>query len=123
MQDESNGTDERGASVVEYVLLVAGVLVMAMASVNYLGAAAAGEFGAIGDVLAFDDAGDEDEATPEEASTPNECPNGWNLSAGGQTKKNGQNVDANGDGFICVKDIPGNGKGNTNNNQNVKDNN
>lgn len=122
MDERIEGVDptERGASLVEYVLLLAGVLVMTMASVNYLGGAVADEFAAVNSVLAFEDVTTTSEA---ETSEPNACPNGWNLSAGGQTKKNGQNVDANGDGFICVKDIPGNGKGNTNNNQNVKDNN
>lgn len=51
------------------------------------------------------------------------CPTGWNLIPNNSTKKNGQDVDANGDGLICEKDIPGNGKGNTNQNTNVKDNN
>lgn len=57
------------------------------------------------------------------SSAVGSCPSGWNLISNTSTKKNGQNVDANGDGLICEKDIPGNGKGNTNKNTNVKDNN
>ncbi len=51
------------------------------------------------------------------------CPNSWTLIADTQTKKNGQSVDANGDGKICRFEIPGRGNGNTNANNNVKDNN
>jgi hypothetical protein len=51
------------------------------------------------------------------------CPTGWDLIANSQTKKNGQNVDANSDGMICRKQLPGKGNGNTNLNANVKDNN
>ncbi len=53
-----------------------------------------------------------------------ECPSGnWALVDEGQYKKNGQSVNANGDAKICLKDLPGGGTGNTNNNSNVKDNN
>ena len=51
------------------------------------------------------------------------CPTGWSLVANHQTKKKGQSVDANGDGMICLKNLPGGGNGNTDDTQNVKDNN
>ncbi|MFW2383443.1 MAG: Flp family type IVb pilin [Acidimicrobiales bacterium] len=122
MQDRlSNRDNERGVSTVEYVLLIAGMLVFAMASVQVLGSSIRGEFqdaqGALGTAeppvtLAFDESGD-----------PGPCPTGWNLIPATLTKKNQQSVDRNGDGLICRKNIPGGGNGNTNQNQNVKDNN
>ncbi len=58
-----------------------------------------------------------------------ECPSGdWDLTdvrSPNTTipKKNGQDVNQNGDDYICDKDIPGGGNGNTNQSHNVKDNN
>lgn len=112
---------ERGVSTVEYVLFIAGMLVLAMASLELAGSALRDGFEDVGatlgttettTLLAFDESQDE-----------GQCPSGWNLIPAGQTKKNGQSVDRNGDGQVCRKDIPGGGNGNTNQNQNVKDNN
>jgi hypothetical protein len=57
-----------------------------------------------------------------------ECPSGdWGMknvtTQSTIPKKNGQEVNANGDDFICDKDIPGGGNGNTDKNHDVKDNN
>ncbi len=94
---------------------------VAIASAELAGSALKGEFEEVGatlgttettTLLAFDESQDE-----------GQCPPGWNLITAGQTKKNGQIVDRNGDGQICRKDIPGGGNGNSNQNQNVKDSN
>ena len=97
--------------MLEYSLLVGGVAVAAM-----LGAQTVG--GALSSMI--EEAAYQVQDNEQVGGT---CPNGWDLVDNTVTKKNGQDVDANGDGKICIKDIPGNGKGNTNANSNVKDNN
>ncbi len=51
------------------------------------------------------------------------CPTGWDVTNAGfePGKKNGKDVDKNGDSFVCVKKIPGNG--NNGAGYNIKDNN
>ena len=107
-------------------MLIAGVVVMTMVSISVMGPMVSGELAKAGSALAFDDATESTTTTLTPVVAPPEkggCSNGWDLVGAGQTKKNGKNVDANKDGQICRKDIPGKGGGNTGNNQNVKDNN
>lgn len=109
MKDQAARRGERGVTTVEYAILVAGILVMSSVAAQYVGSASAGEF-------------TNAQAAFENPKKIGDCPNGWDLIIAGQTKKNGKEVDSNQDGFICRKDIPGKGKGNTGQNQNVKDN-
>ena len=56
------------------------------------------------------------------------CPSGWDpheitSETPAPAHKNGKPVNKNGDDWVCVKDIPGNGQGNTGADENVKDNN
>ena len=55
-----------------------------------------------------------------------ECPPDWGMthinSEAAQAKKNSQNVNLNGDNYVCIKNPTGGGEGNTGNNSNVKDN-
>ena len=55
------------------------------------------------------------QATP---AAPNQCPTGWSLSYNYW----GSDTDKNNDGYICYKEIPGLGGGNTGFGANFKDN-
>lgn len=46
------GQDERGASLVEYVLLVALIAVVAIAAITFLGQSASDKFQSVGDSIA-----------------------------------------------------------------------
>ncbi len=105
--------------MVEYAVLIGGVVIAIMIALPMIGGALEAELANVN--AGFGTAAiDADEGAIED---PRGCPNGWNLIPNNSTKKKGQNVDANLDGLICQKDIPGKGKGNTNLNTNVKDNN
>lgn len=126
--------------MVEYAVLLGGVAIMLVIALQNVGGWVEGQLDPLspapvaaigqgaGDVPPTQTASvDQDSgisATPAApADAVAECPKGWDLITNVQAKKNGQDVDANNDGFICFKDIPGQGKGNTNQNANVKDNN
>ena len=140
---------DRGTAIVEYAMLMGTLAAMSLGSVQLISQHVASDFDDIVAIVqSMDPAQDAavDLAAPggSESTDPEDssgepasgsgtldvyddgdrtCPNGWRLIPNNSTKKNGQDVDANGDGLICEKDIPGNGKGNTNQNTNVKDNN
>jgi len=143
-EDES----QRGATIVEYFWLVGFVGVTLIGIVNQFGGNVTNNFdtqGALGPdspAVVEDESSDESSDAPEtqvlgastqiddfialEETPPGLCPNGWDLIPTTEEiskKKKGQSVDANGDGMICRKDIPGGGEGNTGQNKNVKDNN
>jgi len=62
---------------------------------------------------------------PSVALDENACPTGWDLASAGfdADKKNGKDANKNGDPYVCVKEIPGNGNGNNGAGYNIKDNN
>ncbi len=78
MEKQIAARQERGVTVVEYALLIAGVLLMSMMSLKVLGSVTADEFATAGSAIAFDDA---------IKTKPGGCPNGWDLTADTQTKK------------------------------------
>ena len=125
--EEVDGTRrrERGAAMVEYFVLVGTMAVMSMTMVSKLGTLIETELAYTAAVLEAERQAElADEEEDENSGGVGTCPNKWELiGAGSLSKKNGQNVDANGDGFICQFNIPGQGNGNTNQNSNVKDNN
>ena len=110
--------------MVEYAFLINMITFVVLMSVQVLGGTVTSMLSV--DALAAATTENEEEVAAEKevaAEEAGECPPGWILVPNNMAKKNGQNVDANGDGVICLKDIPGQGKGNTNANQNIKDNN
>jgi len=148
MQANTEQPAERGAALVEYAVLISGIAIVVLVSVQVLGGTVTSLFNVdelsaaplqaeeedpeakTGAPLALSDSAPSESpaAAPvpvsqEATEEPSECPTGWMLVPNNMAKKNGQDVDANGDGVICLKDIPGKGKGNTNANQNIKDNN
>ena len=106
--------NERGVSMVEYTILIAGIAMALIGIVSIFGPWVSNQLGVGGLSIAQGDyvAGD--------------CPTGdWDLahidSPDAQEKKNSINVNQNGDNYVCVKsDISGNG--NTNQTSNAKDN-
>ncbi len=140
---------DRGTAIVEYAMLMGTLAAMSLGSVQLISQHVASDFDDIVAVVqsmapvedeavdlatgAGPSGSESDDSDPDQTSNggaldvyddgDRTCPTGWRLIPNNSTKKNGQDVDANGDGLICEKDIPGNGKGNTNQNTNVKDNN
>ena len=112
MAGKAKARDERGAVMAEYLPLLAVLGLVVFFSFSFLGPWAANHLGVAALSVEYGD------------YVAGECPSGdWGLVDEGQDKKNGQNVNVNGDYYICLKEIPGGGNGNTNNNNNVKDNN
>jgi Flp pilus assembly pilin Flp len=144
-EDES----QRGATIVEYFWLMGFIGITLIGIVNEFGGnvtnsieTAGAPLGGDTTEVVEDESSDDESDAPEtqvlgastqiddfialEETAPGLCPNGWDLlpvTVEISTKKKGQSVDANGDGMICRKDIPGGGEGNTGQNKNVKDNN
>lgn len=110
--------DERGAALSEYGWLIALIAVAVVVSAGLFGPRVADAIEDPGDELA---GWDEDWEPGEPIGGSN---NGWDLTPINEApdKKNGQDVNDNGDDWVCVKDIPGNGNGNTGQGYNVKDN-
>lgn len=103
--------DDHGAAMAEYMPLLAVIAVLVIFTVSFFGPWVSEQL--VDASLPFDEYG---------------CPSGWDprdvtSTTPPPTKKNGKSVDTNGDHYVCVKDIPGNGQGNTGGGQNVKDNN
>ncbi len=106
--------DERGTSMVEYTVLIAGIALALIGILSFFGPSVSNHLGVGGLSIAYGDyvAGD--------------CPSGdWDLahidSPEAQEKKNAINVNQNGDNYVCVKsDL--NGNGNTSQTSNAKDN-
>ncbi len=96
--------NERGVSMVEYTILVAGIALALIGTLSFFGPSVSNHLGVAGD-----------------------CPTGnWDLahidSPEAAEKTNSVNVNQNGDNYVCVKsDISGNG--NTSQTSNAKDNN
>ncbi len=111
--------------MVEYFVLIGTTAVMSLTMISKLGTLIETELAYTAAVLEAEQQAEElaEEGEDQNAGGFGTCPNKWSLVGAGTTKKNGQSVDANGDGFICKFDIPGQGNGNTNANANVKDNN
>ncbi len=122
--------------MVEHMFLMAAIGLFSMVGLQILGNVVDGQLVTAIVALAQieeepeePEAGVPDGSDPEAAAGTGTCPTGWTLAVNAtNTKKNGQNVDANGDGLICRKEIPAKGKGkgkggNTNLYANVKDNN
>ena len=147
---ERGARKERGAAMVEYALLLALVSLVSLVSVHTLAGLVADELDAISEAMVRGDRGETEKVKTEipaeaiiseppavtaslgnAATEITSCPNGWNLTAytddmGPKKKKNknkNKSFDANGDGAVCVKQIPGGGNGNTNKAENIKDNN
>ena len=109
---KARARDERGVAMAEYLPLLALIGLVVFFSVSFLGPWAANHLGIAALSVEYGE------------YVAGECPSGdWGLVDDGQYKKNGQNVNVNGDTKVCLKDIPGGGNGNTNNNSDVKDNN
>ena len=104
--------DERGVAMVEYLPLLSVIAFVVFFSFAFLGPWVANHLGVTALSIHYGD------------HVAGECPEGnWVFGEPSNTKKNGQNVDANQDGRICDKDIPGDpGEGNNGENHNVKDN-
>ena len=99
--------DERGASMAEYMPLLGVVAILVIVAVTFLGPWVSEQLG--------------DASVPFD---PDSCPPGWALTyANTVDKKTGQDVNMNGDPFVCVKHVAENGEGNTGVGTNVKDNN
>ncbi len=112
MAGKAKARDERGVAMAEYLPLLAVLGLVVFFSFSFLGPWAANHLGVAALSVEYGD------------YVAGECPSGdWYLVEEGQNKKNGQNVNQNGDYYICDKQIPGGGNGNTNQNNNVKDNN
>jgi len=105
--------------MVEYAALIGGVAIVLMISFQFVGQATVSLLGVVGEEFMDNQIVVADDGT----SISSQCPTGWDLVPNNETKKKGQNVDANNDGMICRKQILGLGEGNTGNNANVKDNN
>ena len=107
--------NERGVSMVEYTILIAGIALDLIGILSFFGPSVSNHLGVAGLSIQYGDyvAGD--------------CPAGnWDLahidSPEAAEKTNSTNVNQNGDNYVCVKsDISGNG--NTSQTSNAKDNN
>ena len=99
--------NEDGAAMAEYIPLLAVIAVIVVVAVSFVGPWV--------------------RETVIDASVPlyNTCPPSWDrMDAGFEPeKKNGIDANTNGDPFVCVKEIPGGGNGNTGARYNIKDNN
>lgn len=97
--------DERGAAMAEYMPLLTVIALIVMFVLAFFGPW-------VGDRLI-------------DASVQldnNACPTGWTPTKSELFKRNGQKADQDGDGWACIKTIPGGGEGNTAKESNVKDN-
>ena len=116
-KNKGRGRTERGAAIVEYSAMMAVASVTLLFGVQELEDTSQQVMAATTEDLAID------ELQPEEPEKKSLCPTYWVLIDNDLLKKMGHDVDANGDGMICVKEIPSeNGLGNTDLNSNVKDN-
>jgi Flp pilus assembly pilin Flp len=97
--------NQAGAAMAEYVPLLAVIALLVLFAVAFIGPWVAERL--------------IDPTVPLDASA---CPTDWSLTQASLHKKNGQPADQDGDGWACSKTIPGNGEGNTGNDDNVKDN-
>ena len=99
--------DENGAAMAEYLPLLAVIALLVMFAVWFVGPW-------VGDQLV-------DAAVPLRG-----CPPAFTLVTPEDPpppSANGVDRDLNGDGYLCVQEVPGNGSGNTGVRYNVKDNN
>ncbi len=98
--------DENGAAMAEYLPLLAVIALLVMFAVAFVGPW-------VGDQLV-------DAAVPLHG-----CPQPFSLVTpeGQPPSVRGVDRDLNGDGYVCVQEVPGNGNGNTGVRYNVKDNN
>lgn len=103
-------SNDHGAAMAEYMPLLAVIAVLVIFTVTFFGPWVSEQL--------------VDASLPLDAYG---CQSGWdpwNVRDGEPpAKKNGKPANANGDYYVCVKDIPGNGEGNTGDGENVKDNN
>ena len=97
--------DEHGASMAEYIPLIGLIAILAIIAVTFLGPWVSDQLG--------------DATVPLD---PDACPTGWSLAYADVEKTKDRAVNKNGDPYVCEKAIPGNGKGNTGEKKNVKDN-
>jgi len=97
--------DEHGAAMAEYLPLLVIIALLVMFAAAFVGPWVSDQV--IDASVALDDSA---------------CPPGWKLTWNTTPKKNGPGVDTNNDGMACIKDLPGDGDGNTGNIKNVKDN-
>jgi Flp pilus assembly pilin Flp len=114
---QSNTEGERGAALVEYMVLIGFFVLVLSFVLPAVSSAISSEFEEASTLLGGGGGGEGGD------EGGGDCPTGWDLVAAGPTKKNGSNADANGDGLVCQKQIPGQGNGNTGQNTNIKDNN
>ena len=102
--------NDHGAAMAEYMPLLAVIAVLVIFTVTFFGPWVSEQL--VDASLPFDEYG---------------CQSGWDpwdvRKGPPPAKKNGKPANTNGDDYVCVKDIPGNGQGNTGGGQNVKDNN
>jgi Flp pilus assembly pilin Flp len=98
--------NDHGAAMAEYVPLLAVIALLVVLAVTFAGPWVSEQL--------------IDASVPLDAGA---CPTGWQATREPSYKKNGQNADRDGDGWACVKTIPGNGDGNTGDGENAKDNN
>ncbi len=101
--------DEHGAAMAEYLPLLAVIALLVMFAVAFVGPW-------VGDQLV-------DAAVPLHG-----CPSAFALVTPGEDpppppSARGVDRDLNGDGYLCVQEVPGRGNGNTGVRYNVKDNN
>ena len=99
--------DENGAAMAEYLPLLAVIALLVMFAVSFVGPW-------VGHQLV-------DAADPLHG-----CPPPFALAIRGETSPpfaHGVDRDLNGDGYVCIQEVPGKGNGNTGVRYNVKDNN
>ena len=99
--------DENGVAMAEYLPLLAVIALLVMFAVSFVGPW-------VGDQLV-------DAAVPLHG-----CPPAFGLVTHEDSQPpsaHGVDRDLNGDGYLCVQEVPGNGNGNTGVRYNVKDNN
>ena len=106
--------DERGAAMVEYAPLLALIALAVLVSLSFFGPWVSDQLSVGGLSIGYGD------------YVAGECPTDWGMahidSPEAKEKKNSQNVNQNGDNYVCIKNPSGAGAGNTGNNANVKDN-
>lgn len=117
MFEQKKSLRERGAGAIEVAILV-GCVAIALSF-------GTGAIGQSTEELLTDGAVELADNAKTVANSTGSCPNGWDLVANSSVdpEDGGQDVDANNDGWVCRRVIPGMGEGNTGNNTNVKDNN
>ncbi len=102
---------ERGASVIEYTVIIALIAVTVMAGMPALAGAISDELGTGGLSVEYS------------AYVVGTCPEGnWELIDAGPLTKNGDDPNENGDGKVCQKVIQGGGQGNEGGGADLKDN-